>query len=80
MGLRAINCLVPDFVLDECQEPTREQILSAGAREEVFAPREIHELITLRARHRDLSLADASVFLLARREAGIVLTRDKPLE
>lgn len=78
--LRAIDCRVPDFVLDECEEPTRRQVLAAGAREETFSSAEVRELMEIRRDHGELSLADASVFLVARRCDGVVLTRDEPLE
>lgn len=80
VSLRAIDCRVPDFVLDECEEPTQRQILGAGARQETFSSADVRELMRIRSDHRDLSLADASVFLTARRCEGIVLTRDEPLE
>lgn len=80
VALRAIDARVPDFVLHECQEPTRQQILGAGVREETFSPGEVRELVEIRARRPRVSLADASVFLVARREEGIILTRDEPLE
>lgn len=79
VGLRPIDCLVPDFVLAECEQPTSDKVLAAGAREATFTPEEVAQLMEIRRRDRDLSLADAAVFLLAKREGSSILTRDEPL-
>lgn len=79
-GLRAVDAVVPDLVLrNECDEPTGTRIRAAGAREAHFDPDELRELQTLRGQHPALSLADLSVYLLARREDATILTRDEPL-
>lgn len=79
VGLRPIDCLVPDLVLAECEQPTAARVRAAGAREATFTPDEVARLMEIRLQDRDLTLADAAVFLLAKREACSILTRDAPL-
>lgn len=80
IGLGAIDCIVADFVLAECEQPTATSVRSAGAREAHFGPRELVEIQRIRAREPELTVADVSTYLAARREDATVLTRDEPLD
>jgi len=75
----SFGCVIPDVVMHELSEPTRQQLKSYGVVERELPPEQVREVLRLAARYPRPSRTDLFALVLAQSLGTILLTGDRRL-
>ena len=75
----SFDCVIPDVVLHELSETTRQRLQTYGIAEQELSPAQIQEVLDLAARYPRPSRTDLFALVLARSLGTILLTGDRQL-
>lgn len=77
--LLPLRLVIPDVVIAELQEPDGERLTEYGLQSETLSGDQVLEVVSLRARHRQVSANDLFALVLARALKATLLTGDRHL-
>lgn len=77
--LLPLRLVAPDVVIVELQEPDGERLMEYGLQSATLAGVQVLEVVSLRARHRQVSANDLFALVLARALKATLLTGDRHL-